>query len=952
MIDLARPGMLALLLVLVPVVWAWRRSRQGLPPGRARASLAVRLAMLLALVLALAGLRWTAPADRLAVVFLLDRSRSMAPEALEWEAEYLQAARRAMGPRDEYGLVAFGGDAVVERSVRPRAEDDPTAVTSVVDAEATDLAAALRLAQATFPADASRRIVVLSDGRATAGDALTEARLAAASGTSVWTATAPASESPEVLVESVEAPRQPPVNEPFDVRVTVTAERAGKALLTLTRNDGEVGRREVDLRPGPNVFLVPQRLREGGAFRYEARVEAPADRQAANNRAGTVAVARGPSRVLFVTGEGEPPGPLPDLLRRQGLEVRVVGTGALPRSPAEYAGYSAVLFSDVSALQVPETQMRWLQSLVQDSGLGFAMLGGPDSFGAGGWFRTPIEEVLPVDMDIRKSRRGAVLGLVLVLDKSGSMGEAEGSRNRLQLAVEAGIAAASLLTEDDEVGAVAFDSATRWVLPLRHYANPGQAATELATLRPGGGTDMYPGLNAAVQALAPRDLPLKHVIVLSDGRTEPGDFDSLAAAARKARITLTTVAVGGDADLNFLRDLAVKTGGRSYLAHDAALLPRIFTRETVLAARAAFAEKPFQAARGAGHSVLRGVEVAGAPALLGNNLSTLRPPPAVGVLTGPEGDPLLAVGRAGLGRTAAWTSDAGRRWARSWAAWPGFAPLMAQTVRWIASDGRDAGLDVRVEDGRVIVETPALDDVLALQGRALGPDGRVRDLELTQTGPGRYEAPFAPGQPGAWLVQVADAETGRAAVAPWTLPYSPELARLGSDPAFLARVAAAGAGEAEASPTRVFTPPAVPARVAREAWPTLLALALLLLPLDVALRRVFLPEGWWRRRPRETTAPAADPTLQALLRRKATTRADGAAAPPGNAPAPAAAPRARRLQPEEAPAAPATPPAPPDPAPPAPSAPPAPAAPAGDEDAPGSTLERLRRARDRARGRD
>ena len=930
MIEVARPAALLLLVLLVPVGLAWRHSRQALPALRARLSLATRVLMIQLLVLALADLRWTVPADRLAVVFVVDRSRSVDEDARDWQVDWIQRARVAMAPRDGYGIVVFGGDAAVERS--PEAPPDRAGslrLASVVDPEATDLAGALRLAQASFPAEASRRIVVLSDGRATRGDALTEARLAAAQGTEVWTATVPASARPEVLVQAVEVPRNAPREEPFDVRITVAAERPGGALLTLTRNDREVARREVTLEAGLNVFLVPQRLREGGAWRYEARSEAPGDRHPGNNRAGAVTLVRGRPRLLFVTGEGETPGPLPARLRERGLEVRVVGAGALPRSPAEYGGYGAVVFSDVSALAVPESQAQALRSLVVEAGLGFAMLGGPSSFGSGGWFRTPVEEVLPVEMDIRKSRRGAVLALALVLDKSGSMAEPEGPVTRLALAREAALAAAKLLSPEDSLGAVAFDSASRWVVPMRRWKEAGQAAAELATLEPGGGTDLYPALDAALGALEQADAPLKHAIVLSDGRTEPGDFDALARRAAKGRITLTTVAVGSDADFNFLRDLAAKTGGRSYLANQATLLPRIFTRETLLAARAAFSEKPFRAGPGASHPVLRGLELERAPLLGGYNLSTLRPPPSLGLLRTPEGDPLLAVGRAGLGRTAAWTSDAGQRWAASWLEDPGSGELLPQLLRWIAAGGRDPGFDVRVEEGasggpRVVVEARDLDAPLDLQGRSLGPDGASRPLDLVQTGPGRYEAPLEAPTPGSWLVQVVEPEGGSAASATWTLPYSPELARLGPDPAFMARLAAAGGGKNDPPAAGVFAPPSHPIRVARPVWAGLLALALLLLPLDVALRRVFLPEGWLRRvlARREPPAPApGDPTLRALLHRKREARSD--------LPAPSRPERAERADaPLRVPPPPATDAAPPSEA---------------------GTLERLRRARERSR---
>jgi len=875
-IESGRPVALLLFLLAIPVVRTWSASRQTLPAWRSRLSLGTRLVLFSLVILALADLRLTLPADQLAVLFLVDRSESVGAQAREWQDGWVREALSHAGPRDLAGMVVFGLDAVVERSVRLAPGQRDGRLTSVVDPQGTDLASALRLAQASFPADCSRRIVVLSDGRPTTGDALTEARLAAAQGTEVWTATPPTRAGQEVLVQSVETPSQPTRNQPFDVRITVQSDQDTTALLNLTADEREVARRQVELQAGANVFLVPQRLGQAGPVRYEARIQSEGDLHAGNNRAAAIAVVGGRSRVLFVTAEQARPGPLPDLLRAAGMEVRIASSGALPRSAAESAGYSGIIFSDVPALEVSEAQMETLRQVVTGAGVGFAMLGGPMSFGAGGWYRTPIESILPVDMDLRRNRRGAVLALALVLDKSGSMGEHEGSVTRLAMAREAALAASSLLGEQDWVGAVAFDSAARWVVPMQRHENPAKAAMELARLEAGGGTDLFPALKQALDALEPLEVPLKHVIILSDGRTEPGDFASLAKRAHQARITLSTVAIGGDADLEFLRNLAEQTEGRSYLADQATLLPRIFTRETILASRAAFAEKPFRARPGAVHPAMRNLSVEGSPELRGYNLTSLRPAPAQVLLRAPEDDPLLAVGRAGLGRTAAWTSDAGNRWAAPWLADGDLERILARVLRWTMATGEPASFEVRLEGdsaerARVVVETSDLEAPLVLQGRVVGPDGANVDLELVQTGPGRFESPLSSLRPGAWLVHVSD-QTSARALATWSIPYSPELARLQPDPALMARLAAAGNGLAQPPASASFRAPQHPLSVSRQAWRLLLTLALLILPLDVALRRVFLPEGWWAGRPRSRgaapTASPTDPTLAALLKRK------------------------------------------------------------------------------------
>jgi uncharacterized membrane protein len=975
LIEFLRPWALALLGLHLPLYLWWRGSLADLPRERRLASLLVRMGILTLVVLALAGLRRVAPSDRLTVVFCVDRSLSAAPESQAWAEDYINRATARAGPGDSFAVVVFGRDAVVERAAAPRRPGETVRLRSVVDRQGTDLAAALRLALAAAPADSSCRIVLLSDGNATSGDALTEARLAASLGAEVWTVPLPARQGPEVLVESLEVPPHPEAGMPFDLRVVLEASQPTRGVLVLVRNGAEVARLYLELEAGKNVFLLPQRLPETGAFLYTAHFQAEADGHPENNKASGLALVGDPSRILFAIPEGGRPGPLPDLLRAQGLEVDTVAAGGLPASLVGWQKYQAVIFSDLPAYQISPRQMEWLRALVRETGMGFAMLGGPGSFGAGGYFRTPLEEVLPVDLDIRKRRHPVAVALELLIDKSGSMGYDEGGLDKMALAREAAIAACELLSSADYVGVCGFDSAARWVVRLQKVGDTAGVASGIATLRAGGGTNLYPALAQALEDLARCPAPVKHVIVLTDGMVEPGDYQRLTRLARQRRITISTVAIGRDADLAFLKRLADETGGRAYYSDRASALPRIFVRETVVAARAAFKEEPFRAEVAGSHSVLRGVDVEEAPPLLGWDLATMRPAPAQMVLAAPEGDPLLALGRAGLGKTAAWTSDAGGRWAREWARWSGFAEMMAQVVRWILPEGEASGLQVELENlgGSLLgvrVQVADAGEDLQIEGRAVSPRGQVRPLSLVPTAPGVYEGRLEADLAGPWLVGVGDGR--RSGTRTFIVPYSPEFARLSPDKASLARLARAGRGRAEADAAQVFEPMARPLRLARDRWPALLLLALALFPLDVALRRVFLPEGWLdraRARLSRRAAPAAgarDPTLAALKMRKEQVRqrATPRPAPPGATDAPSGSPPAAQAPPGAPGASPAPAPAAqapsgapgasPAPAPAAqapPGAPPGPASlPQAPSGAPGqTTMDRLKHARRRAR---
>lgn len=851
--EFGRPIYLVLLLVLAPVVWSSLKSRVDLPPWRLWSATALRCLSIVCLVLALAGLKKSLPADRMTVLFLVDRSLSVGSQGLPWTEEYVDRARQVMGKNDRFGVLVFGEQTSLE--LGPAHHQRVSRFTAQVERGGSDLATAIRFACANFPADAARRIVLVSDGNETTGQAAREAEMAAGLGVEVWTVAMPAATGAEFLVEEVEVPGRPAVDSPYDVKVTLAASRAAQGQLTLRRNGQVIARQKVSLEEGRNVYLVPQRAPEPGVYAYTASLEVEADTNASNNKAEGIAMVEGPRQLLYVHGGASAPGPIPDLLRASGLRVKVVSAGELPGDLPGWQAYQAVVFDNVSAFEVSPRQLEWIAALTRELGVGFAMLGGGDSYGVGGYLNTPVAEVLPVELDIRKKKKTALVSLAMAIDKSGSMGAGEGGVDNMALAREGAIAAASVLTEYDQVGVVGFDSAAKWVVPMGPAKNKKAIAAKIGSLRAGGGTDLFPAFRQCLAALDKTNTPLKHLIVLSDGAVAPADYDSLLRQCVEKKITVSAVAVGQGADVKFLSELAQKGGGRAYYTDSGHTLPRIFTRDTVIAARAAFSEKPFRAEVVDTHPILAGFHASTAPALGGYNLTSERGAPAQLLLAGPKGDPLLAVGRHGLGKTVAWTSDNGTRWAHPWAGWPDFAVLLTQSLRYLLPDAESGGLQARLErgDGGRVALSASLPsagegDVVA---RLIAPDGTTSEVHLDQTAPTRFLGDFRPDQPGNWIVHLADRSSGKTLTRVWNVPYSPEHRRLGTDTRRLQAIATAGQGKFDARPEEVFAPPAHPTRLGQPVWSSLVLCALLCLPLEVAIRRVFLP----RRERKEKPAP-------------------------------------------------------------------------------------------------
>ncbi len=911
--ELARPVYLLLLLAIVPMVVASLKSRVDLRPWRLWGATVLRIFGVVCLVLALAGLKKTLPADRLTVLFLVDRSLSVGDRSLSFAEDYVEQARQSLAAKDRFGVLLFGRETALE--LGPGSHPSVGRFTTQVDRQGSDLATAIQYACANFPADSARRIVLLSDGNETVGRAETQAQLAAELGVEVWTVPLPTPRGQEYLVESVTVPGRPAVDSPFDVKVVVGASTPGRGWLTVTKNGRAVARQQVEFQAGRNVFLVPQRSDQAGVSIYQARLEVEADTNAANNRAEGVAVVAGPRQLLYVAGKES--GPLPELLRQSGLTVTTIRPAQLPTDLPSWQAYQAVVFDNVSAFEVSPRQLEWVQALTRELGMGFAMLGGDDTFGVGGFIGTPLERVLPVELDIRRKKKLSLVALAMAIDKSGSMSAGEGGIQNIALAREGAIAAASFLTEYDSVGVIGFDSAAKWVVPMQKASDKKTIARRIGTLRAGGGTDLYPAFRRALTALSQTEAPVKHLIILSDGAVAPADYDRLLKRAQDLKVTVSTVAVGSGADTIFLKKLAEQGNGRAYYTDSGRTLPRIFTRDTVIAARAAFSEKPFLAKQVDQHPILDGLDLSSAPPLLGYNLTTEKAAPAQALIVGPGDDPVLAVGRHGLGKTLAWTSDNGSRWALGWKEWPPFSNLMVGAVRYLLPDAESGGLKASLEEGQeqqVLVEAEVAGLAQgALQASLIRPDGSIEKVAIDQTNPTRFEGSFRPDQPGNYILYLSHPETGATLTRTWTLPYSREHRRLGSDRNRLMAIAKAGQGRFDPQPQEIGASPLEPTKLARPIWPTLVILALLALPLEVALRRVFLPG----RKKAAPTAPKSPQAAETVAHLKALKKAT-ASAP------------VRRL-PKLEPKAPEESPSPPRP-----------------ESEPASSLERLKKAKKRA----
>jgi uncharacterized membrane protein/type II secretory pathway pseudopilin PulG len=737
----------------------------------------------------------------------------------------------------------FGDDALVERAPGPLTRVDR--LESVPSRSYTDLSRAIRLAVGLFPEGTQRRLVIFTDGNENLGSALADANVAAANDIPVDIVPLEPAGGDEVLVESIQVPGKLEKKKPFDVRITLRSTYSGKAMLRLYKDRNFIGQDEVTLAEGKNIYLFPQQEDSAGFHTYEAMVDTLRDTVRDNNQAGAYTVVYGESRVLLAGADAD------TRFLREALAVEniPVDTATMPpANPADAENYDAIFLCNLSADILSNQQLRLLQAYCGDLGGGLAMIGGEDSFGLGGFHKTPVEEALPVSMDIRNKKNFPTLGLMILVDKSGSMGGSlpNSPKSKVELAAEAAVAAVSVLTDRDYVGVVGFDSAAKWDCPWTLAQNRDGIIANIRSLRSGGGTDAIPAFNEAIHTLSAAKVQLKHVIFISDGQVQPGDYDRAIRELAGIKATVTGVGIGTDADRPFMERLASATGGRAYFTDDPNAVPRIFTKETVIAQRSYLVEEPFTPKFSRRNEIVKGIDAL--PPLEGY-VATEEKDRAEVVLRSGRDDVVLATWRYRAGKSLAWTSDAKDRWAKDWLGWQDFKKFWGQAARWVMRSRKEGVLNPRVTvesgAGRVSVDaiSPAGEFVnfLELEAAVMTPSLETKRVKLRQTAPGRYEAAFEAREVGTYLASVSG-DNADPATAGTAVSYPPEYRSMRPNRMLMSQVAAATGGRVAPAPQDFFRIGDHRVETVREMWYHLVWMGLFLFVFDIGVRRLFLDE--------------------------------------------------------------------------------------------------------------
>jgi Mg-chelatase subunit ChlD len=896
------------LLLLVPlgVAWlAWPLPNRGLKLMRA--------AIFILVTVALAQLAVRRPDRSGTVIVVADRSESMPQNSDAAEKEIIGLLHKSMGPRDELGVVAFGREAVVEQTPQ---RSEFGGFSAQVGPDHSSLNEAIATALGLIPPEGGGRILVLSDGKWTGNDPAAAAARAAGRGVPVDYRMLSRPQVNDTAIQSFSAPASVLPGQAFVLSAWVQSPTEQEIKYQLKRGDNTISSGARKIPAGLSRLMFRDRAAVAGVNEYTVSVQGAADDPIPeNNVARALVGVEGVRPVLVVSSAGAASG-LAGLLRRGSVEVVGKAPEQCAWSLEELAQYSAVMIDNVPAGKIGMSGLETLASWVEDAGNGLVMLGGQKSYGPGGYFKSPLERVLPVSMEMRREHRKLSVAVVVALDRSGSMAmPAGGGRKKIDLADLGTVQVLDLLSPLDEIGVFAVDTEPHEIVPLdtveRNQAYRGKI---LGIDSMGGGIYIYEALVASARMISASKAQTKHIILFSDAADaeQSAHYEEIVAKLREADVTVSVVGLGTerDCDANLLKDIARRGGGECYFSDNPDEIPRIFAQDTFTIARSTFIDQSTPFSFTGGYSLLGRLPSAAPPALGGYNLCYLRPEANLAAVTQDEYQaPVVASWNAGDGRVLCYMGEADGKYSGAFAHWPEAGDFYATLARWAA--GRREALPEEM-----LLTQEIRDGVCFLQlhldpERQQDPFSSLPRARVLHGVPG--SAPAKATIPLQWKnadvleasIPIAGRETvlntveiaGQKPVTlpPVCLPYSPEFApdQPGRGQTALAQIAATSGGNERLEIPKMWAELPVRSRYV-ELAPWLLILASVLFLLEVLERRtgwvlrLFVRGARVERAPAATAGKEPEPvstrTRPATPRKPATPTRPAQPAPAGSVP--------------------------------------------------------------------
>ena len=839
-----------LIWLTIPVVWIMIY-RSFMKSGSRKYKLIIgglRTLILLLLGIILSDPVMMSHTDQVNLFFCLDDSISIGEDERIRAEEFIPRAVRHMGKGDRAGLILFGKQSLLDIPLRENFKLEP--IQSEPDPNLTNISDALRMAIGRFPQKGVNRVVLFTDGNENVNQSMDMAQLAGSLGIQIlpvpigsWFG------RNEVFIRELSTPSIVPLETDFQIRVEIMASESGYGDLILFREDTLLINQKIEVQPGNNVFTFSDRLEKARLYPYRAVINFPEDGFFQNNEGLSYTRSTRRSQVLYLTDNKTISTPVEKTLKLQGVDLIKKGIDEFSGSLSEILEYNAMILDNVSGRSISFEIMENMEKYVKDLGGGLIMIGGDQSFGAGYYGKTPVEEALPVYMDVPTDLKFSGLCIIYIIDKSSSMTTDYSGKTKLEMAKIAAFSSIEMLNPNDHIGIIVFDSQFQWIVPVSPAKNRQQIADRLSQVKEGGGTILYPALERAFEVLQGIESQRKHIIILSDGETDKADFESLVQSMSKEGISVSTVCIGSHSDTELMRSISQWGRGRYYYTDRPEQIPNIFTGETKIVTSKIITERILKPNIQNRNEIVRGMDNR-FPVLHGQVVTYPKPGADVVIRTG-EG-PLLAAWQYGLGRSVAFTSDLSGRWGKDWLRWEHYGQFVSQMVKWaqrketnkrylphISHDSERGTFTVDV-----LTERNEYVNNQNLWVKATFPSGINRTIELDQISPGRYQCDFPAEEIGRYYFALSAGtgdETHSTQVFGFGIPYTDEFRVIDANHSLLERLASVSRGEVldpnEDYPD-LFRTTSDSKEYDKPLRPFLIMFFLLLLMIDVAARKL------------------------------------------------------------------------------------------------------------------
>lgn len=839
--SFSSPWMLLLILPLLALtVLPFVRLPKRRKTKKLLISLVCRCLAVALLATTLSGATYVSKSDDVSVMVLADLSDSTLPMRASME-NFVQELLQNADKDTEIGLMAFADNCVYELQLGDSSEfTDFDSLSAEPVGGATDIEDALRTAYSYLNTDTCGRIILLSDGKETEGNAAAAAVEIAYQQIRVDTVLFDTENSggSEVQINDVDMPESAYTGNAFDITVTLDSTAATSGTLSVYDNGDLAAEMDVSVSEGVNTFTLQDTASYSGVHTFQTTLSADDDSIDQNNSYYSYIQVSGLPNILLIDGTGSESAKLLNVLQDT-YKITKVSALSAPDSLAELQNYDEIILMNASTDDLPSGYDALLDDYIQVLGRSVFTTGGTNTYYYGNMANTAFSDFLPVNVDLSDEEDSGSTALMILIDSSSSM-----TGTPFSLAKQGAINSVNMLDDQDYVGIISFSGNTKVVSDLISAKNKDSVISAINALSNSRGTYLTDAIEEAYDQLKESDADTRHVIIISDGNPQDSGYNSVVKNMYADGITTSTIMIG-DESSTLMKSLAEIGGGNFYDVDNVSDLPDVMEDETESVLTSYINEGIFTPTVGTISGVLSGVD--SLPELDGYITTSLKSG-ATNVLYTDDSRPIYAEWDYGLGKVASFTSDLSGDWSSAFLSEEDGIRFIENVISSLIPDeNTTTGLTVDVtQDGsQVTLEAQTADSSgdSSVTAVVVPPEGDSYSVTLNAVSPGTYTGTMETSGEGVYtlLVQQSDASGSLIAYRQTAVAasYSAEYdAFLEGGDTLLENISTLSGGELMTSAADLFRVKLEPTETEKSLYLPLVIMAALLLLTDLVLRNI------------------------------------------------------------------------------------------------------------------